>query len=165
VVNVSWVEALAYCQWLSEKIEKQVSLPSEAEWEKAARGDQDKRAYPWGPGWRELHCNSSELGLADTTPVGLFLNGASPYGVLDMSGNVCEWTRTIYDDKFKYPYHIEDGREDLKSNSSRVLRGGSFSNDADLARCAYRLGRDPGDFVRNFGFRVMVVSPALLSRP
>jgi formylglycine-generating enzyme required for sulfatase activity len=85
VVNVTWHDALAYCQWLAQKINKPVSLPSEAEWEKAAKGPisnlQSKisnRKYPWGNEWRDLHCNSEELGLGETTPVGLFLKGASP---------------------------------------------------------------------------------------
>lgn len=94
VVRVTWYEALEYCKWLGGKIQQAVTLPNEAEWEKAARGDKDKREYPWGDDWHELHCNSRKLGLDDTVPVGLFLNGASPYGVLDMSGNVWEWTQT-----------------------------------------------------------------------
>ena len=154
VVNVSWHDALAYCKWLEEKIQKPVTLPSEAQWEKAARGDHDKRSYPWGDDWREFHCNSDELGLGDTTPVGLFLNGASPYGLLDMSGNVWEWTRTNY----------STGKDDLKSNDGPVLRGGSFLDGASLARCAYRRRYDPDDRDRDFGFRVVVVSPALPSR-
>ena len=158
VVNVSWAEALTYCEWLGEKIEKSVCLPSEAEWEKAARGEKDKRAYPWGSDWRELDCNSDELGLNDTTPVGLFLNGASPYGLLDISGNVWEWTRTIWDDKFKYPYKIEDGREILQADATRVLRGGSFLNHADLARCSSRHRNFPGSRHPHNGFRVMVYS-------
>jgi formylglycine-generating enzyme required for sulfatase activity len=156
VVNISWEEALVYCQWLGAKLEKSVSLPSEAEWEKAARGDQDQRAYPWGDVWKELQCNSSELGLKETTPVGLFLGGASPYGLLDMSGNVWEWTRTISNDKFNYPYRIKDGRENLQPGTSRVLRGGSFYGDADGARCACRGGNPPDHGFTNFGFRVVV---------
>jgi formylglycine-generating enzyme required for sulfatase activity len=111
VVNVSWYEAWAYCKWLEEKIQSPVVLPSEAEWEKAARGSEDKRDYPWGEDWRDWHCNSNQLGLQDTVPVGLFLHGGSPYGVLDMCGNVWEWTRTIWDEKYKYPYQVDDGRE------------------------------------------------------
>ncbi|MBN2548461.1 MAG: SUMF1/EgtB/PvdO family nonheme iron enzyme [Anaerolineales bacterium] len=166
VANISWHGAPAYCRWLSEKIRKNVSLPSEAEWEKAARGDQEARLYPWGDDWRELHCNSSELGLGDTTPVGLFLNGASPYGVLDLSGNVWEWTRSIareWDPKrdkvvreFNYPYTIEDGREDVTAldNFSRVLRGGSFDYGSWYVRCAFRLRGFPNLFYWRYGFRV-----------
>lgn len=91
VVNVSWHDALAYCRWLSEKTGKKISLPSEAQWEKAARGDKDKREYPWGDTFEATRCNSRDLGLGQTTPVGIFPNGASPYGCLDMSGNVWEW--------------------------------------------------------------------------
>jgi formylglycine-generating enzyme required for sulfatase activity len=163
VVNVTWHEAVAYCKWLGEKIQKAVSLPSEVEWEKAARGSNDKRGYPWGDDWRELHCNSDELGLNDTTPVGLFLNGASPYGLLDMSGNVWEWTRSIWSDKFKYPYQLNDGREELQSTDTRVLRGGAFLNLSGDARCSYRFRGLPGYWFRSRGFRV-VVSPVLPSR-
>jgi formylglycine-generating enzyme required for sulfatase activity len=153
VVNVSWDNALAYCKWLGRKIQRPVRLPSEAEREKAARGDKDKRSYPWGNDWRELHCNSEELGLEDTTPVGLFLNGASPYGVLDMSGNVWEWTRSVFKD---YPYGVNDDREEETSRDRRVLRGGSFDYIRDYARCAYRSTHYPGDLYRDSGFRVAV---------
>lgn len=156
VVNVSWKDALAYCRWLSEKIGREVMLPSEAEWEKAARGGLDRREYPWGDDWEELRCNSSELGLQGTSPVGLFLRGASPYGVLDLSGNVWEWTRSLQRD---YPYVPEDGREDLAASGARVLRGDSFGDNARLARCAYRLWSDLlGGGVR-VGFRAVVRSP------
>ena len=96
VVNVTWHDACAYCRWLSEVTGKAIALPSEAEWEKAARGDQDQRAYPWGDAFDMLRCNSDELGLEDTTPVGIFPTGASPYGCLDMAGNVWEWTRSLW---------------------------------------------------------------------
>ena len=152
VVNVSWHDALAYCEWLGEKTQKPVTLPSEAEWEKAARGNKDKRNYPWSNNWRELHCNSYELGLNDTTPVGLFLNGASPYGVLDMSGNIWEWTRSI---SKGYPYKASDGREDLQSKDIRLLRGGSFSYHSDNVRCTCRFRNYPNDWGRNPGFRVV----------
>ncbi len=84
VVNVSWHDAVAFCTWLSEKLGKKVTLPSEAEWEKAARGTTDQREYPWGS-WEKLHSNTSELRLSHTSPVDLFPNGASPFGCLDMS--------------------------------------------------------------------------------
>lgn len=170
VVNVSWHDVLAYCKWLGEKINKPVSLPSEAEWEKAAKGaistsqlPISNRNYPWGEPWKELHCNSGELGLNETTPVGLFLNGANPYGLLDMSGNVWEWTRS--EGGKSYPYKPDDGREDLnRKNVTRALRGGSFNDNEVDVRCASRYRYNPGGRYRIFGFRVMV-SPLLHSQP
>lgn len=145
VVNVSKLDALKYCKWLSEKSQKTITLPSEAEWEKAARGDKDKRIYPWGENWRELHCNSRELGLGETIPVGLFINGMSPYGILDISGNVWEWMHTSYDKTM-------DG---LNSEKSFVLRGASFYSQADNVRCAMRYWVSPGFRQEHCGFRVV----------
>jgi formylglycine-generating enzyme required for sulfatase activity len=96
VVNVSWHDAMAYCKWLSEVTGEKITLPSEAEWEKAARGDRDRRVYPWGDTFDPSRCNCWNLGLGRTTPVGIFPDGASPYGCLDMSGNVWEWTRSLW---------------------------------------------------------------------
>lgn len=156
VVNVSWHDALAYCRWLGTKIGRAVRLPTEAEWEKAARGDKDKRAYPWGDDWEELRCNSEELGLGDTSPVDLFLTSASLYGVLDMVGNVWERCQSRHAD---YPYDADDGREIIdQSNVFRVLRGGSFYNYRGEARCADRVGFYSDDRNRGVGVRV-VVSP------
>jgi formylglycine-generating enzyme required for sulfatase activity len=153
VVYVSWHDAQAYCQWLSGKIERTVRLPTEAEWEKTARGDKDKRAYPWGDEWQELRCNSSELGLGETSPVGLFLNGASPYGVLDMAGNVWEWCQSKY---AAYPYRADDGREgeELPRGEGRVVRGGSWDSVRWNCRAATRNGNVPADFGSSLGFRV-----------
>ena len=154
VVYVSWHEAVTYCDWLSEVTGKPYHLPSEAEWEKAARGS-DGRIYPWGNRWDAKRCNKEEGGKGDTTPVGAYPKGASPYGLLDMAGNVWEWTRSITK---KYPYDPEDGREDLESAGPRVLRGGAFLNYEWFVRCAYRI-RDFLDYLgRDYGFRV-VVSP------
>jgi len=156
VVKVTWDDALAYCAWLSEQTGKQITLPSEAEWEKAARGDKDKRAYPWGDTWEATRCNNTELGLNATTPVGIFPNGASPYGCLDMAGNVWEWTRSA---RKNYPYNPDDDREDLKrTDVRRVLRGGAFNYSGGGVRCACRYFDLPD--LRNYdlGFRV-VVSP------
>ena len=158
VVNVNWNDALAYCRWLSQVTGKAITLPSEAEWEKAARGDKDKREYPWGDTFEAARCNGRPLGLGSTTPVGIFQEGASPYGCLDMSGNVWEWTRSVYDE---YPYPVEgkalQQREDLGASSShsRVLRGGSFGhNDEGYLRCAARYYSDPFDGYVDLGFRV-----------
>jgi len=161
VVNVSWYDALVYCEWLSQATGKRITLPSEAEWEKAVRGDKDQRQYPWGDAFDATRCNCWELGLGDTTPVGVFPDGASPYGVLDLSGNVWEWTRSIFRD---YPYDPQDGREELEAGDDvpRVLRGGAFLNEAWDVRCACRSRLSPRRRYRYLGFRVVVVSPVRL---
>jgi len=155
VVAVSWYDASGYCAWLSKVTGKPVHLPTEAEWEKAARGSEDRRVYPWGNVFDIVKCNSIELGLDDTTPVGIFPAGVSPCGCLDMAGNVWEWTGSLFS---KYPYDPNDGREDLDASAEvpRVLRGGAFWDDHQDVRCAYRFGggaRGVGDYV---GFRVVV---------
>jgi formylglycine-generating enzyme required for sulfatase activity len=123
VVNISWHDAVAYCRWLSGVTGRPYRLPSEAEWEKGAR-DTDGRIYPWGNQWDAKRCNTRESGKRDTTPVGAYLEGASPYGLLDMAGNVWEWTRSVYK---SYPYDPDDGREDLEAKGIGVLRGGSWN--------------------------------------
>jgi formylglycine-generating enzyme required for sulfatase activity len=156
VVYVGWHAAIAYCQWLSAKTGQTITLPSEAEWEKAARGA-DGREFPWGNEWRDLHCNSDALGLGETTPVGLFQNGASPDGVLDLSGNVWEWTRSLYKN---YQYNPQDGRESLEDQGVRVLRGGSFDLNVRVVRCAARYWDGPDNFYWYYGFRVaLLLSP------
>ncbi len=157
VVYVSWHDALAYCRWLSEVTGKAITLPSEAQWEKAARGAKDKRAYPWGDEWDETRCNTDELGLGGTTPVGIFQEGVSPYGCLDMAGQVWEWTLSHWK---AYPYIPDDGREDLDAadNVRRVLRGGSWDYNRNVARCAFRVRGYPIYMWNSDGFRV-VVSP------
>ena len=90
------VDAMAYCSWLGQVTGKTITLPSEAEWEKAARGEPDQREYPWGDRFEATRCNSRDLGLSSTTPVGIFPKGASPYGCLDLSGKVWEWTRNLW---------------------------------------------------------------------
>jgi iron(II)-dependent oxidoreductase len=171
-VRISWHEARAYCAWLTEvwraegviADDEVVRLPSEAEWEKVARGS-DGRPWPWGDGWDETRCNTDELGLGDTCAVGMFPQGASPYGCLDMAGQVWEWTASLWGKgwsklEFKYPYEPADGRENLAAGDEvrRVLRGGSFYYYRDSARCAYRYRGSPNRRLRNRGFRV-VVSP------
>ncbi|MCP4426928.1 MAG: formylglycine-generating enzyme family protein, partial [Chloroflexi bacterium] len=153
VVRVTWHDAIAYCAWLSKATGKQVTLPSEAEWEKAARGHQDQREYPWGNEFDPARCNTDESGIGTTTPVGIYPTGASPYGVLDLSGNVWEWCSSLYKE---YPYQAEDGREDMGSSGSRVLRGGAFDDTQDYTRCAFRYRSTPLNWFGNLGFRVCV---------
>jgi serine/threonine protein kinase len=155
VVNVSWRDAIAYCQWLAEVTGKSYRLASEAEWEKAARGI-DGRIFPWGDQWDPKRCNSDESGVRDTTPVGKYSpEGDSPCGCVDMAGNVWEWTRSLDKD---YPYNATDGREDLDAAGRRVLRGGAFYFSARGVRCAYRYGDVWNLRLGYVGFRV-VTSP------
>lgn len=163
VVNVSWHDALAYCQWLSGVTGKSYRLPSEAEWEKGARGT-DGRIYPWGDVWDATRCNTAEgRQKEDTTPVGIYPEGASPYGLLDMIGNVWEWTYSLWGrdlrrPEFRYPYDPADGRESLAAGSDvrRVLRGVSFYNDRHVARCAARYRYSPHNRYVSIGFRVII---------
>lgn len=152
VVNVTWQDAMAYCRWLSKATGKNYALPSEAEWEKGARGV-DGRIYPWGDEFDPRRCNSKEGGAGDTTEVGAYPNGASPYGLLDMAGNVWEWTRSIYK---SYKYDPDDGRENLDSGEWRVVRGGSFAYAARSVRCAFRGWLRPGAWHRILGFRCVL---------
>jgi formylglycine-generating enzyme required for sulfatase activity len=152
VVNVSWYDAMAYCEWLSAVTRKQIALPGEAQWEKAARGT-DGRKYPWGDEWDRARCNSDEFELSETTPVGILPSGASRYGCLDMAGNVWEWTRSLYKER---PYGPTDGRRNLEAKGARVLRGGAFYSDRWDVRCAYRGWSQPGSGSRSSGFRVVV---------
>ena len=154
VWGVLWYDAVTYCRWLSQVTGKSYCLPSEAEWEKAARGT-DGRIYPWGNQWDAQRCNSEEGGQGGTTPVGVYPEGASPFGALDMAGSVWEWTGSLYE---LYPYSPGDGLEDPKARGDRVVRGGSWFNDKRFVRCAYRNGIRPGNRDVSVGFRV-VVSP------
>lgn len=151
VVGISWYEAVAYCKWLSAKSSKAYRLPSEAEWEKAARGT-DGRVYPWGDNWDTSRCNNRESGPGCTTLVGQYPLGDSPYGVSDMVGQVWEWCSSQF---VKHPYILEDDRDNLEGESDRVLRGGSWwnHNPAGHCRCSYRNWTGPQYRHYRRGFR------------
>ncbi len=152
VVGVSWFEAVAYCRWLSAQTGIAFHLPNEAEWEKAARGS-DGCIYPWGNFWDTGRCNSEAAGLKRTMPVGTYPTGASPYGTLDMAGNVWEWCATQWGKD--YPYRIKDEWQAayLEADQTRVLRGGSWNKSA-YVRGAYRFYNYPRDRFSNKGLRV-----------
>ena len=153
VVGVSWFEALAYCRWLSVQTGIEFRLPSEAEWEKAARG-RDGRIYPWGNTWEAGRCNSEEAGIKYPTPVGKYPSGASPYGALDMAGNVWEWCATKWGKP--YPYQLEDEWQPayVEADQNRVVRGGSSWSSSAYVRGAYRGYYYPRDRLDDLGLRV-----------
>ena len=161
VVGVSWNDAIAYCRWLNQEFASELGvsrfrLPTEAEWEKAARGEYGNE-WPWGNTFDPARCNSRESGIDGATPVGQFSpQGDGPYGAADMAGNVWEWCQSLIK---KYPYKPDDGREDLKAGGPRVLRGGSFDDDSVYVRCAFRDGSDPYLQGWDVGVR-LVVSPS-----
>jgi formylglycine-generating enzyme required for sulfatase activity len=168
VAEVSWDDALEFCKWLEQRLGASsslppelrdrlnrgwhVTLPSEAEWEKAVRGT-DGRIYPWGNDWNESLANVSSA----LRPVGSFQCPACANGLSDGAGNVWEWTRSLGS---PYPYEPGPIRENLKASNNirRVVRGGSFDCDRGGVRAAYRGGGSPVGRVSGVGFRV-VVSP------
>ena len=122
IVNVSWEYATAYAQWAG------VSVPTEAEWEKAARGT-DGRTFPWGDEWdRAKCCSSVGLRRSSVNFVGSLHEGASPYGALDMAGNVWEWTADWYEETY-YAFSPEKHPTGPFFGTHRVVRGGSWGND------------------------------------
>jgi formylglycine-generating enzyme required for sulfatase activity len=161
VVGVSWYDAVAYCRWLSEQTGRPYRLPTEAEWEKAARGT-DGRLYPWGNEWDPGRCNCSGR---DTTAVTAYPVGQSPYGCFDMVGNVWQWTSTLWGSNwqeaaFVYPYSLSDGREKLDAATAvhRLFRGGSYSEAISQLRCSARAWYAPDHKDRRRGFRVVMAS-------
>jgi formylglycine-generating enzyme required for sulfatase activity len=150
VVGVSWYEATAYCRWLSEATGRTYRLPSEAEWEKAARGT-DGRLYPWGDVFDASYCNTRAGGMERTTPVGQYSpSGDSPHGCVDMVGNVSEWTLSRFN---PYPYAADDGRDDPEGDVERATRGGSWHSPDFRARATSRGMNDPFFTDNDLGFR------------
>jgi formylglycine-generating enzyme required for sulfatase activity len=159
VVGVSWFEAEAYCNWLSRITGKTYRLPTEAEWEKAARGTENF-LWSWGNTWNGELCNNADEDTIEkfnrTSPVGMLSNGASSYGALDMMGNVWEWCYDWYAED-TYRKRFEEEVKDPQgpdSGSARVVRGGSWYGNRYLARCACRYGYGP--FYDIIGFRVLL---------
>lgn len=171
VACITWDDAVAYTRWLSAKTGQQISLPSEPQWEKAARGE-GGNFYPWGNkfDWSRLNgCDSScdpdaadHNGYSDTfeksAPVGSFPTGASPYGVEDMVGNVSEWTLSL---KMPYPYSNGDEREAIGENGEitvRILRGGGYDiQSGHLYQSASRNAATTNHWHASLGFRVVLL--------
>jgi toxoflavin biosynthesis protein ToxD len=158
VIAVSWNDAQEYCKWLSQKTGKHYRLPSEAEWEKAARG-MDGRVYPWGNDFDSKKCNVLDSKIGDTTPVGTFTEegGDSPYGCADMSGNVWEWCNDGYElDEYKKRSSktIRDPSGPEKDNGIKCMRGGSWGVNRNFARVSSRSYYDPRFKEGFIGFRL-----------
>ncbi|MCP4659545.1 MAG: SUMF1/EgtB/PvdO family nonheme iron enzyme, partial [bacterium] len=175
VVNVSWFEAQAFCRWLNRVCPRDDGLlwrlPTEAEWEKAARGGLElgegrrnpwpKRRYPWGEQWDPGRANCHETGPKGTTPVGCYPGGAGPYGTWDQAGNVWEWCLNWFSDD--YSGVTSENPVGPSSGSGRVVRGGSWVSDADELRVCCRGRLEPAVRLDGLGFR-LAAAPLIRSR-
>jgi formylglycine-generating enzyme required for sulfatase activity len=161
VTGVSWHDAMAYCQWLSQATGRRYRLPTEAEWEKAARG-KDGHRYPWGNEWDDARVNRT----GEAAPVDAIPQGGSPFGVLDLIGNVQEWTQTLWGSEsqnnlYPYPYRADDGREEIDvggrlPRAYRVHRGGSFKDKPADLYAGRRRSSDAKSALAWRGFRIVM---------
>jgi len=150
VTNVSWHDAKAYAEWIGAR------LPTEAEWEKAGRGT-DERLYPWGTRFVDERCNSNNL-MGGTLPVDEFPMGRSPYGLWDMAGNVYEWCEDYYDENF-YKTSPANNPKGPEGGQERVVRGGSFQENRPQVRATHRAGTGEHMTRETVGFRVAMSEP------
>jgi formylglycine-generating enzyme required for sulfatase activity len=157
VVLVRYDDAIAYCAWLADAIERRVRLPTEAEWEKAARGGAEGRRYPWGNAIDTSHGNflndPASKSTRGTRPTGTYApNG---YGLYDIIGNVWEWVSDWYDQDY---YGLSESRDPRGPGfgQMRIVRGGSWVNDElSMLRCAYRHKVPPDTYAYSIGFRIV----------
>jgi formylglycine-generating enzyme required for sulfatase activity len=161
VIGLSWYECVAYCRWLSRQTGRVFRLPSEAEWEKAARGE-DGRVYPWGNDFdaSRLNAREGEQKVYCSTPIGICPTGASPFGLYDCAGNIWEWCATRWGKPYPYDATEDEWAENyLEGQNLRALRGGSWNYEADVARCAYRFRFEPFGWNDRGGFRLVCAVP------
>jgi formylglycine-generating enzyme required for sulfatase activity len=169
--TVSWYEAVAYCRWLTHLLGDEVRLPTAQEWEKAARGSKGLEypghEYPWGDGYkykpgyaniRETDGNAGPHYLEQTSAVGIYPQGRSPFGALDMAGNVCEWCLNEYEQLGA----VDMGGNFMEGEAERDVQGGSWLNSQDLARCPAQVSDLPDSRSNDVGFRVVLCSPPVV---
>lgn len=144
-VNVCWFEAVAFCRWMSEQTGAVVALPTEAQWQRTAQGD-DGRAFPWGDIFDTNRCNTSECKLGRTVPVTHHVSGVSPYGVMDMAGNVWEWCRNL---------EATPNAGGLTDSGNRVIKGGSYIGTSKRADNRFHYSLRPECRYSSIGFRLI----------
>ncbi len=159
-IGLSWYECVAYCRWLSTETGQPYRLPTEAEWEKAARGVEGE-VYPWGNEFEanRLNAREGDQKVCTSTPVGIYPTGVSSFGLFDCAGNTWEWCATRWKKPFPYDAYQNEWRVDyLEGRNLRALRGGSWNYTAEFTRCSHRFKFQPYGWSERGGYRL--VSPA-----